>query len=261
MSFLGSFLLICAGAGALLPSRWGFRVWVLLALPLGTALVLTPTPQFADRGMLDGLGQVIAVLGLASILAGVGFRWLFGLWMALDRKGTVPLREEETRLLRLFDGVLAGVAGLCAGLVLTLAVALLLRGAPGGLGLHLAVSGLALGLAGWVLRRARGLVRVAAVAALLVLMVLALLGGLVWPARIEARAARIEPDLPRCLRAGDRLAQRGETMLLTLPRGEFGAPGLILTVMGPDGPMHYRWSYRADGFVRFGAYHGGGCPG
>ena len=86
------------------------------------------------------------------------------------------------------------------------------------------------------------------------------LGGLAWPDRIAARAARIEPELPRCLRAGDRIAGAGETMLLTLPRGRPGAPGLILTVMGPDGPRHYRWSYRGDGFVRYGAYRGGGCP-
>ena len=78
---------------------------------------------------------------------------------------------------------------------------------------------------------------------------------------IEAHAARIHPGLPRCLRSFDRPARVGETMLLTLPRGGAGTPGLILTVMAPEGPEHYRWSYRANGFVRYGAYRHGGCPG
>lgn len=261
MGGFGSFLLVCGVGGALLPARWGGRICVLLALPVATRLLLSPTPQDWSRGAIDGLGQGIVIGVSVAVLAGLGSRWLLERALARALNRTLPLDDREARVLWLFDRALAGVAGLCAGLFLTLVVALLLRGAPGGLGLHLGVAALALGLAGRVLRRARGPERVAAVAALLVLAGLALVGGLSWPERIEARGARIAPDLPRCLRAGDRLARVGETMLLTLPRGEPGAPGLILTVTGPNGPRHYRWSYRADGFVRYGAYRHGGCPG
>jgi hypothetical protein len=238
----------------------GFRLWILLALPIATLLILTPTPQFWGRDDLNGLGQAILLISLAFVLGGVGLRWLAERAPVLASGRTLPLGDSETRALRLFDGFLAMVAGLCAGLFLVLAVALLLRGSPGGWVLHLAVFVLALGLAGWLLGRAEGLLRPAAVAALSVLAGMALLGGLYWPRLIEAQAAAIHPDLARCLRAIDHLAQPKETMLLTLPRGQPRAPGLILTVMAPEGPMHFRWSYRANGFVRYGAYRHGACP-
>jgi hypothetical protein len=260
MDGFGTFLVICAACGVLPPARWGSRLWVLLALPAATLLILTPTPQWVDRGILDGLGQAIVVLGLTFILAGIGGRWLLGRALAQALKRTRPVGDREARALRLLDGLLATVAGLCVGLFLTLAVALLLRGAPGGLGLHLAVVVLALGAAGWLLRHAEGLARPAAVAALGALAGLALLGGLAWPRLIESRVAASHPDLPRCLRAVDHPARVEETMLLTLPRGRPGAPGLILTVMAPEGPMHYRWSYRANGFVSYHAYRHGACP-
>lgn len=191
MNGFGWFLLICLAGGALFPVRWGFRIWLLLAMPLVTALLLSPRPQWDDVDLFQGLGEFITGIGLATILAGVGLRWAVAQWRAGDRDAAMWRRLDELAL-RGFDGVIAAVAGLCAGLGLTLAVALILRGVPGGLGLHLVVAGLALGLAGWLVVRARGPEwepeRVAGVAAVLVLAVFAGLGD--WPGPAGSRPMR-----------------------------------------------------------------------
>ncbi|MGA0540232.1 hypothetical protein [Neotabrizicola sp. VNH66] len=162
--------------------------------------------------------------------------------------------------MRATDQVIACLLGISSGLFLSLFGALTLRGAQGGLTLHLSVSGVAALAAVWVCRNVSGHARLAARAALSIVAVLALLGGTVWPSMIRAQADAIMPGPPRCLRALDRLAIKNETMLLTLPPGISRSPGLILTVMAEDGARHFRWSYRANQFVRFEAYRFGDCP-
>jgi hypothetical protein len=140
---------------------------------------LSPTPRFEDDSPLDGIVLAFAILSATCLLAGVALRWLLSqvLAHALKRKFTVG--DFEARALRVFDGLLAVAAGVCGGLVLTLALALLLRGAPGGLGLHLMVFALALWMAGGVLIYVRGVARLTVVSALLVLAGATLLGGLI----------------------------------------------------------------------------------
>jgi hypothetical protein len=265
MAGFWTFLALCLVGGALLPARWGLRVVTLLVLPGATVWLLAPTPQFWDVGPLDGLGQFLATTILLALLAGFGLRWLMERVMAGRQDPPPAVDEKETRdLLSLADATLAAVAGLCAGPFLALALALALRGSPGGAALHVAVAALATALAALSLRWTRGLLRPLAVVAWAVLAAAALLGALLgalrWPALIEARAAETAEGAPFCLRSGDRLARPEETMLLTLPRGRPGSPGLILTVTTLEGPRSYRWSYRARDFVAYGAYAHGPCP-
>ncbi|MFA7432951.1 MAG: hypothetical protein WCZ72_04470 [Gemmobacter sp.] len=254
------FVGVCVLIAALPPARWGFRLWLALAMPGGTLLLMSSTAPFHQQGALHHLPGLILITTLTALLAGVVIRWLLSTLVARGAPESGPFAPIEIPALRGMDICLAVLAGSCGGLFLTLAVALALRGFPGGLALHLAVSLLAVAAVVLVLRRFCGLIRPAFAAALSVLAVLALLGGVHWPDRIAARADRISSGQPHCLRADDRPATVGETMLLTLPRGSPGSPGLILTVTTPRGPVHYRWSYRADRFVRFGHYRHGACP-
>lgn len=244
-------LAIFALCAALLPTRWGIRMWAAAAMSAGTWWLLLPKASFHSHSPLDGLGEGLILSFLTATLVGVAVRALF----PCQRPG-----DAESRLLRRADMLLSAFAGGCAGFLLVLALALAMRGLPGGLPLHIAVSVLSVAAAIWILFKGSGLIRPASIAALSVLAVRAIHGGFDEPARIESHAASIGRDLPRCLRAVDRLATPEETMLLTLPRGQPGAPGLILTVMAAEGPQHYRWSYRKSGFVRYGSYRHGACP-
>lgn len=244
-------LAIFALCAALLPTRWGVRIWAAAAMSTGAWWLLLPKASVLSHSPLDGLGEGLIHSFLAAALAGVAVRALF----PSQAPGGV-----ESRLLRRADLFLSALAGVCAGFPLALALAVAMRGLPGGLPLHIAVFVLFVVAAIWILFRGSGLIRPAFVAALSVLAIRAMLGGFDHPARIESHAASIGRDLPRCLRAVDRLATPAETMLLTLPRGQPGAPGLVLTVMAAEGPQHYRWSYRKSGFVRYGSYRNGACP-
>ncbi|MBX9454131.1 MAG: hypothetical protein KL801_20305 [Mesorhizobium sp.] len=246
---------------ALPATRWSVRLWLAVAMPLATALLLHHERQPDDIGPWDFSLDPLLWAATGCALAGIGLRWVLSRLATDGLRAPQPLSENDSRRLLWFDQHLAVLAGLCAGLFLVLAVALTLRGASGGLLLHLIVALVTAGALFFILRQMRGLVRPAMAAALSVLSVMALLGGIYWPGLIESRAAAIAGDLPRCLRAIDRPPTIGETMLLTLPRGRPGAPGLILTVMRGDEATHYRWSYRASRFIRYGAYRHGPCPG
>jgi ZIP family zinc transporter len=252
---------VCVLGAALPPARLGLRALALQLLPATTLWLLAPTSQPWDVGAFDILGKALASATVLALLAGLGLRWLLERAPAVW-PGQPPDPDEEAfrTLLHRTDPVLAAVAGLCVGPFLTLALALALRGAPGGTALHLATAALAMALAVLALRRTRGLLRPFTTAALAVLAAAALLGALRWPALIEARAAEAAGGAPFCLRSGDRLARPEETMLLTLPRGRPGSPGLILTVETAEGPRHHRWSYRASAFVTYGTYARGPCP-
>lgn len=167
--------LLCAG---LLPARWGIRLWIAIALPLATLLILHPKTPLEDMGRFDGLAGAVLGMALASALAGVAIRWFVSHFIINALQPPLYPSDVETDILRRVDGCLAVLAGLCAGLFLVLILALALRGLPGGLVLHLAVFGLASTAAILLLRHTHGPIRSAAVAALSVLAGLALLGGL-----------------------------------------------------------------------------------
>lgn len=246
--------------GGTLPTRWTWRIWLVTGIIGGTLVLLAPDARWEDQGFLYGLAEAAFMAAMLATLIGAVLRWLIArfVWPSLRPPSQLPRDEIES--LRAADQVIACVIGICVGLFLSLGAALSLRGAQGGLTLHLAVSGVAAFAAVWVFRHAVGYARLAAGAALTIVATVAILGGTVWPPMISAQADGIMPGLPRCLRALDRPAEKSETMVLTLPPGGNGSPGLILTVMADDGARHFRWSYRANQFVRYEAYGFGDCP-
>jgi hypothetical protein len=258
-------LAICALCAGLLPSRWGIRVWLAITMPLVTLRMTQPQLEPFGSDLSNFFDMVLALF-LAAGLAGVGLRSKFEQRKTIGGTSPTALINHKSEMLRLADEFLGILAGICGGLFLVLGLALAMRGFPGGLMLHLALFAVAAAAAAMALHDLRGPPRSAAVIALSFLAFMALVGGLYWPTLVAKRAAEIQSDLPRCLRAIDRLAKAEDTMLFTLPRGLRKVPGLILTVIYPNGGMrYYRWSYRAMRFVQYGTwsgdyYHLGPCP-
>lgn len=255
-----SFLAFVAVLFALPPARWGARIWIATALFAVVPLMLRPSVQYWDQGWAEDVAGALTAMFLGAALLGVLLRWGVSSTLSRPPRRMPPTSAFPNRWLRLADMALAVFAGLCGGPLLVLILALALRGTPGGLVVHIAVFVLAAVAAGIVAYRARGLVRAAGVAGLLVVACMALAGGLYLPDMIERRAADASQGSSWCLRADDHAAKRSETMLLTLPRGRPGAPGLMLTVNFPEGPKHYRWSYRGNDFVQFYGSRNAACP-
>ena len=235
------FLMFCT---ALPPSRWGLRIWLAAAVPLGTFLLMLPETPPDDLDWAGELFEAMVILAILALFVGVVARWLI-----LGGKETQPPSPPEVRGLRIMDIGLAMLAGYCGGVILTLALALALRGFPGGILLHHGVSVLAIVAALLVLYRARGPVHVAFAAAFLVLAYKVYLGAHNLPDQIAMRSKALGPDVAQCFFAGDRPATREDMMLLTLPLGRPGSPGLVLALTSPSGTIHYRWSYRAHAFI------------
>lgn len=246
--------------GGAFPTRWAGRIWLMTGIIGGTLILLAPNARWEDQGLLYGVAQGIFLAAMLITLFGIVARWLLARFVWPPLRPPFHKPSDETETLRIADQVIACVLGISSGLLLSLCAALTLRGAQGGLMLHLFVFGVAASTAAWVSRNAMGRARLVAGAALTIVAALAIMGGTVWPSMIRAQADSIMPGLPRCLRSLDRLAMKNETMLLTLPPGRSRSPGLILTVMAEDGARHFRWSYRANQFVRFEAYRFGDCP-
>ena len=254
-------LVVLSPGVALAPKRWAIRLWTIIALLFAATVLLQGEVQVQDQGMLPDrliVGGLTFILSLPLIAITLRKAHADVVTQSSFRS-TTPSKHEGAAL-RWLDLCIAAIAGLCAGLLLTLALAVALRGFPGGLTLHLAVATLA--AAGTIasLRYLKGTVRAAIAPALLLIAGLTLLGGFFYPQLIVSKMAEIESNLPRCLRAVDRPANSDETRLLTLPLGQPGGPGLILTVMDPRGAQHFRWSYRLLTFTPFEGYRYGGCP-
>lgn len=246
--------------GVALPTRWAWRIWLMTGIIGGTLVLLAPNARWEDQGFLYGFAEATFKTVMVTTLIGAVLRWIVAGFVWPSLRPPIQLSQGEIQSLRAADQMTAYVLGICAGLFLSLVAALTLRGAQGGLTLHLFVSGVAALAAVWVFRNFVGQVRLAAGIALAIVAALAILGGTLWPPMIRSQANGIMPGLPRCLRALGRHATDAETMLLTLPLGRNGSPGLILTIMAEDGAQNFRWSYRANQFVRYGAYRLGGCP-
>ena len=246
--------------GGALPTRCAWRIWLVTGVIGGTIVLLSPEIYYDDRTLLYGVGEAAFMAAMLITLIGIVLRLILAGFVWPTLRAPSKLSLAEANYMRTADHVTECVLGICAGLFLTLGAALALRGAQGGLTLHLLVCGIA-GLASiWVFRTFVGHARRAAGTALSIVAALAFLGGTVWPSMIRAKADGIMPGLPRCLRALDRPAANDETMLLTLPHGQLGSPGLILTVMTEHGARHFRWSYRANQFAQTGSYRFGDCP-
>lgn len=235
---------------AFLYARDAIRLWAAIALVFATAVALQGEVQVEDEGIISSRA-VVAVL--------VGFLGLAFVLIA-PRLRSDPLDSGSDQALLLLNRLLALIAGICAGLLLLLTLAIGLRGLPGGLIVHWLVVALAVVLALASTLYLKSLVRIVLVPALLIVAVLVSAGGLFYPQLIAEKAAETSENFTYCLRSIDRAASLDETRLFTLPRGRPGAPGLILTVMNPAGVKHYRWSYRHSDFIPYGAYKHGACP-
>lgn len=256
ITFIAGFIFL----GGVVPTRWASRIWLLTAIIGGTLVLLAPDARWEDQGWLYGVAEAAFIAVMLITLLGAALRWIIARFFWPLLQAPPQLSWIEAHSLRTADQLIACVLGIGAGLFLSLGVALMLRGAHGGLTLHLFVFGIAILAAVWVFYNFVGQAGLAAGTALIILAALAILGGTVGPSMIAAQADRVMPGLPRCLRALGRPAADYETMLLTLPQGRRGSPGLILTVMSKNQARHFRWSYRANRFVRFEAYMFGACP-
>lgn len=254
-------LVLCSPIVALAPVRWAIRLWTIIALLFATTVTFRGEIQFEDEWILPNqliFSVLIAILCIPLVI--IGLRQAHSDIYPRPASRRVTPSAGERRVLHWMDLFIASLGGLCVGLFLTLALAVALRGFPGGLTLHIAVAAIAAVAAVVPLRYFEGLPRAAVTSALLLVAGLTLAGGFLYPQLIANKAAAIDPTSPRCLRAVDRPVGPDETRLLTLPHGQPGGPGLILTVMAPRGIQHYRWSYRSMSFTKYGAYRYGGCP-
>ncbi len=241
---------------AVLPAAWGLRAWTATGVLVIWGYCLAPETPFQNEGPLDGLGA--ALLTWLFILAslGVGSR---AFWALANGRSLQTVPPAHSTLYRA-DYLLASLFGLVTGAGITLLLAVYLRGMSGGLPLHLAVAGLAAGLAiaaVWLPGRARPL----AVTTFACMACLTLAGGILYPGLIQSKAEIIHPDAPRCLRTPDGVAPTADQLrLLTLPKAQSRRPNLVLTVMTDTGPQDFRWSYRSFAFRTYGSYIGGLCP-
>ncbi len=233
--------------GILPPPRWGLRLAALIVLALAFMALLSPTPYDPYWGY--GLARAALFWAVAIVGGGILLRVLAD----LARHNTIARmarHAEERAALAAVDATLwllfAGWLG-CAGFWLA---ALGLQGTRGGLGVHVAFSGVAM-VAGIAIGVAvRGPWRFVVPSAFVVMALLALDGGLRYPDLILERAAGLGPQ--RCLMLGDDLhppQSRADLMALTLAKNARGPSDVLLLVRSENGTRLYRWSFRARGFV------------
>lgn len=237
-----------------IPPRGGQRVGFAVGLGVIALVSLRPKIPMRDMGSFDGMEVAFVGMILVPILGGIGLRAALATFIW-------PIQRHDSAELRRADQLLALAAGGLAGTVATLFLAATLRGQSGGLGLHVVLAAAAAGVAGVVLwRLPMVLPRLFLASMAATMAALILWGGLAYPALIRSEMARISPEFVRCLRTGDRAPSEDEFRLLTLPMATFRNPNLILTVMRPEGPRHFRWSYRSLGFRSYASYPHGNCP-
>jgi hypothetical protein len=243
-------------AYAALPTAWGLRAWAVTGLVVIWAYALSPETPFQDQGFMSGFGAWLALSLLFLASLGVGCRMLLAVWQGrlIDLDPAVPAGLQAA------DELLAGVAGLVAGLCATLLLAATLRGMPGGLLLHLAIALLAF-LAILAARRLPVRPRILTIVALATVACLTLAGGTLYPRLILAQAEALKVTGPRCLRTPDGTTPMTDDLrLLTLPQARSLRPNLVLTVMANGEQRDFRWSYRASAFRSYDSYDGGPCP-
>ena len=236
------------------PLAVGCRIWLGFAVMATTAVLLSPEVPLENRGPLHLIGQDVLLIVLCLLAFPIALRWAATqIWP--DLEGEVSGQETKR-----FNLVLASLAGIGAGLTLPVALAVAMRGLPGGLGLHLVVAAAALALVMAAWRYTATLWQPFLIAMLIVTAAKVTAGGLSMPDQIDRAAqSRIGPD-HGCLRGGDGPLTLDRKRFLTLPDATPGLPGLTLTVMRPTHVEHYRWSLRGKRFVILTWDNLGLCP-
>lgn len=239
----------------LLPTAYALRIWAACTMLGATAIALSPAIPFDLLGPVDGIGTALLLILPACAGLALGVRWVLG--RRWPRLATAPSPAATRRS----DLALAVVVGFCLGLILTIALAAATRGAPGGLGFHVAVALSALGLTVMAWRQLSGAGRPCVMTLLLVCAAKIMAGGVMLPGQIDRQVRQVQGDAPGCLRGGNGPVTLARKRLLTLPAATAQAPGLTLTVMTPSGPEHYRWSLRGGRFMIMRGDHDlGPCP-
>jgi hypothetical protein len=241
---------------AMIPPTWGVRAWVATILWGTWTYVSTAVTPWQNEGPFDGLGTAILLWLTVLASLGVGAR----VFWALASGQNLHLAPPPTSMLYRADCMLAALAGLAAGSIATLLLAVGMRGFAGGVALHLAVFAASAALAISALRLP-GRLRPLAVTALTTVAGLILAGSTLYPTLIQSKAEIIQPGAPRCIRTPDGSApEANQFLLLTLPLAQPRRPNLVLTVMTESGPEDFRWSYRSHAFRSYDSYQGGPCP-
>lgn len=248
-------LIVVASLFFLIPTAIGTRLWLACAMLVTTFVVMTPVTPLSEEGVLDFVGPILlfALLGTATLA--LGARWILELVLSFSTSEYADHRDAWS-----FDYVLACIAGFCTGLGLPLALAVMTRGAPGGLALHLVVAGAAALLIIPAWRTLSGLARPFTVTLLAVFTFRIISGALMWPDMVDRAALDRSAGAPFCLRSAEGAVTTAEKMLLTMPSSAGAWPGLVLTVMTPRGPVHARWSLRGKQFVTLSFRDFGPCP-
>lgn len=248
-------LIVVASLFFLIPTAIGTRLWLACAMLVTTFVVMTPVTPLSEEGVLDFVGPILlfALLGTATLA--LGARWVLELVLSFSTSEYADHRDAWS-----FDYVLACIAGFCTGLCLPLALAVMTRGAPGGLALHLVVAGAAALLIIPAWRTLSGLARPFTVTLLAVFTFRIISGALMWPDMVDRDALDRSAGAPFCLRSAEGPVTVAEKMLLTMPAAAGAWPGLVLTVMTPRGPEHARWSLRGKRFVTLSLRDFGPCP-
>jgi hypothetical protein len=248
-------LIVVASLFFLIPTAIGTRLWLACAMLVTTFVVMTPVTPLSEEGVLDFVGPILLFALLGTTMLALGARWVLELVLSFSTSEYADHRDAWS-----FDYVLACIAGFCTGLCLPLALAVMTRGAPGGLALHLVVAGAAALLIIPAWRTLSGLARPFTVTLLAVFTFRIISGALMWPDMVDRDALDRSAGAPFCLRSAEGPVTVAEKMLLTMPAAAGAWPGLVLTVMTPRGPEHARWSLRGKRFVTLSLRDFGPCP-
>lgn len=247
-------LIVVASLFFLVPTTVAIRLWLACAMLATTIVVMTPVTPLSEEGGFDSVGPILLFALLGTPTFAIAARWLLGLVRPSSSS------ENADRNTWSFDRVLACIAGFCLGLGLPLALAVMTRGAPGGLALHMVVAGAAALLIIPAWRTLSGLARPFTVTLLAVFTFRIISGALMWPDMVDRAALDRSAGAPFCLRSAEGPVTMAEKMLLTMPASAGAWPGLVLTVMTPRGPQHARWSLRGKRFVTLSLRDFGPCP-
>ncbi|GGE20849.1 hypothetical protein GCM10011360_06890 [Primorskyibacter flagellatus] len=239
--------LVLAPFSLLLPVGLMWRVAALAALALICGTIIRQPIHWTDMNAGASIGKFVLTLYAAvALLIFVG-RLVWSAWKC--RLTVTALRGPDTPARRALDQAVTALAGLVAGLVLSVTLARHLAGTTSGRTLDLSVAAIGLGLALALAALLRGPLRTAAVA--LSLTVGAVAGyGSTQSGRIPVKAAALAEGRPFCLASGqsdgtlNNLSQLG---FFSLPKRP-GTPHLALLIRDGERLEKFHWSVRLQSF-------------
>jgi hypothetical protein len=233
-------LLILAAISAAFPAWIGLRLAGLVVVLAFVFLIFMPVPYDPDWAYdlaVSGF-MFIAVVVLLGIAARAAYE--------LMRHGRIRPPTGFPSALRGLNGLLAFLAGVPLGGLISLSLGSLLTGYGPGLAIHAAVIVLCL-IAGLSALQILPNPSKAIALGALVTVILATGDAMRLPSLIEAKAAAIRPEAPRCLMLGpDREAPMpGEDLMgLTVQKP------VRLLIQDGETIRLWRWSFRGHGFVK-----------